>query len=351
MLIVTINWNLIEMRHISNRIRQYQGMTITEMIVAMAVMAIVFSAVVPQFRNIQNTWASKQGIAECIQNGRVLMDHLNRQLSKAVLITAVSNSAETDGYIEFQANDATTYRYDIAVNDYVEFGPIGSLTDLAGPVTSLRFTCYSLDDMDTAITDTASIRFITVEATLTNSASMGQDKTISTSAWLRTNASGGSETAYFGNHNIESTNLSGAGIQYASQATLDEDKTITSILAYVKGTATKNMRFAIYTDNAGEPGTLIVETNPVLVGSNLYHWHEVSIAETDLAAGTYWLALAFAHSSINVTQSALGSGRTRHKNYDAVAGGFKSSWGASDVSNTRCISICGAYTTEGALGP
>jgi len=162
-------------------------MTISEMIVAMAVMAIVFSAVVPQFRNIQNTWASKQGVTECIQNGRVLMDHLNRQLSKAVLITAVSDSAETDGYIEFRTNDATTYRYDIAVNDYVEFGPVGSLTDLAGPVTRLQFTCYGLDDMDTPITDTASIRFITVEATLANSASMGQDKTISTSAYLRTN--------------------------------------------------------------------------------------------------------------------------------------------------------------------
>lgn len=339
------------MRHITNRIRPYQGMTITEMIVAMAVMAIVFTAVVPQFRNIQNTWASKQGAAECIQNGRVLMDHLNRQISKAVLITAVSDSAETDGYIEFQANDATTYRYDIAVNDYVEFGPVGSLTDLAGPVTSLRFTCYSLNDMDTPITDTASIRFITVEATLTNSAPMGQDKTISTSAWLRTNASGGSETAYFGNHNIESANLSGEDIQYASQATLDEDKTITSILAYVGGWSAKNIRFAIYTDNAGEPGTLIVETASEKLGSIVYHWHEISIAETDLAAGTYWLALAFERNFMYVTQSATGSGQTRHKNYDAVGDGFDSPWGVSDVSNTRCISICGAYTTGGALVP
>jgi hypothetical protein len=61
----------------------------------MAIMAIIFAAVVPQIRVIQNSWDTNAGASETLQNGRVLTDHLNRNLSKAASITAVSGPAET----------------------------------------------------------------------------------------------------------------------------------------------------------------------------------------------------------------------------------------------------------------
>ncbi len=64
-------------------------------------MAIIFAVIVPQFAIMRNNWDSKQGAAETLQNGRILTDHLNRNLSKAVKITAVSDSSETNGYIQF----------------------------------------------------------------------------------------------------------------------------------------------------------------------------------------------------------------------------------------------------------
>ena len=73
-------------------------MTILEVVIAMTIITIIFAAVVPQFRAIYNSWDSKQANAEVLQNGRVLIDHINRNLSKAVKITAVSGSAETDGH-------------------------------------------------------------------------------------------------------------------------------------------------------------------------------------------------------------------------------------------------------------
>ncbi len=62
------------MKCVTNNIRWPKGLTLLEMVIAIAIMAVVFSALLPQFRNISNSWASKQGNAEVLQNGRVLVD-------------------------------------------------------------------------------------------------------------------------------------------------------------------------------------------------------------------------------------------------------------------------------------
>ena len=184
----------IKMKHRSNITRFCPALTLLEMVIAMAIMAVLFAVLVPLLRAIQNSWDSKAGDAEMLQNGRVLMDHLQRNLSTVSRITAVSSSAETDGYIEFQDNDANSVRYDInGETGYVEFGPAGNLADLAGPVTQFQFTCYDACDLDTPldpVTDTGLIRFVKVQTTLTNSAGMGQDLTLTASAYLRTDAIG-----------------------------------------------------------------------------------------------------------------------------------------------------------------
>jgi competence protein ComGC len=164
------------------------GLTLVEMLIAMAIMTIILAVILPQFRVIQNNWDSKAGAAETLQNGRVLIDHLNRNLSKATRITAVSSSSETNGYIEFQDNDANNVRYDIGVNNYVEFGPVGNLSELAGPVSQLQFTCYSATDLSTPITDVNAIRSVKIETTLINPAKLDRDMTFTTQAYIRTNA-------------------------------------------------------------------------------------------------------------------------------------------------------------------
>jgi type II secretory pathway pseudopilin PulG len=167
------------------------AVTLMELVIAMAMIGIIFAAILPQFALIRNSWDVKQGTAEALQNGRVLMDHINRNLSKAVRITAVSASSDTDGYIEFEDNDSNTLRYDIAANNYVEYGVVVNLADLAGPVSSLTFTCYDACDLDTAlspVTDTNDVRVVKVNAAFTNSGSMGQDKTFTTWVYLRVNA-------------------------------------------------------------------------------------------------------------------------------------------------------------------
>jgi len=324
------------------------GLTLLEMILAMAMMAIIFAAIVPQLRPMLSSWDSKAGAAEALQNGRVLIDHLKYNLSKAVKITAVDGS--TEGYIEYEDNDGNTCRYDVA-SSYVRFGVVGDLSDLAGPVSQLQFTCYDACDLDTPITDVDSIRFVKVETTLTNADALGQNESFIAQAYLRANAGGSGATSNFGNENIEAEELTGADTQFATQVTLPEDGTVTSISAYVKGqNSAKKLCYALYTDSSGEPGALIVESAAEAIELTSYHWHPISITPTELSAGTYWLALAFEFKSMYVTQSAEGSGQTRHKGYDAVANGFLASWGTSDVSNTRRLSIYATYT-GGGVGP
>ncbi|MFH1372150.1 MAG: hypothetical protein ABII09_12815 [Planctomycetota bacterium] len=166
------------------------AVTLMELVIAMALIGIIFAAILPQFAVIRNSWDVKQGTAEALQNGRVLMDHINRNLSKAVRITAVSESSDIDGYIEFEDNDGNNLRYDKAGNNYVEYGAVGDLSDLAGPVSSLTFACYDACDLDTTLSpvvDTNDIRVVKVDATFTNSGSLGQNKSFTTWVYLRIN--------------------------------------------------------------------------------------------------------------------------------------------------------------------
>jgi hypothetical protein len=152
----------------------------------LAIITIIFAVVLPQFRVILNGWDSRQAGTEVLQNGRILIDHINRNLSKAVKITAV----EPNVYIQFLDNDSNTYQYDInPTSGYVRYGRVGyTPADLAGPVSSLTFTCYDACDIATA--DVNDIRYVEVETTVINSVSASQNKTLTTSAYLRTNAQG-----------------------------------------------------------------------------------------------------------------------------------------------------------------
>ncbi len=163
-----------------------KGLTLLEMVLSMSIMAIIFAVLVPQFRNIRLGWDSRAGAAEAMQNGRVMMDHIARNLAGAVRITAVSDSSENDGYIEFEDNDGSILKYEISDN-YVQFGSSDELSDLAGPVESMVFTCHDVCDLDTPTTDVNAIRFVEVQATLANSAELGRDNTMRTSVFLRTN--------------------------------------------------------------------------------------------------------------------------------------------------------------------
>jgi len=180
-----------------------RGVTLLELVLAITLVTIIFAAILPQFRLIGNSWDAKQGSAEAMQNGRVLIEHFKASIAGAVKLLGVSESSDTDGYIEFEDNAGNTIRYDIGVSGYVEYGQVGSLSDLAGPVSSLTFTCYDACNLDTIlspVSDPNLVRFVKMDTVVTNSAGLGSDKAFSLYVYLRTNGvsgSGGSWTSTY----------------------------------------------------------------------------------------------------------------------------------------------------------
>lgn len=235
------------------KISSYRGLTILEMVLAMSITAVLFVSLVPQFSSIQNSWAAKQTTSEIIQNARVLTEHINRNLSKAVRVTAVSNSSQTNGEIVFEDNEGTSYKYGVSDN-YVQFGTAGANRDLAGFVSQLRFWCYSLDDLAVAVTDVNSIRLIKVETTFTNPSATGRDRTFRTSVYLRTN--GNSTPGLDGGIAINSK------IEYAGSGSLfDSYNSIAG--PYGVGNSSSN---AIVTVNEIGDDNIILQDNAILYG-------------------------------------------------------------------------------------
>lgn len=154
---------------------------------------------------------------------------------------------------------------------------------------------------------------------------------------------GGSSEGILGYDTQYASTTSGVnGHQIGTQAVMPENGTLTSITAYIDpGGGGKDYRFAIYTDNAGEPGNLIVET--AVDNQSGTGWKTISVTPTPLTAGTYWLALSFAHGGQAYYHADTG-GNTRHKLHNAVGNGFISVWPGSTTPYTHKVSIYGTYT-------
>lgn len=135
-------------------------------------------------------------------------------------------------------------------------------------------------------------------------------------------------------------------IQVATRVTLPQDAVLSSINAYIA--TPDDVRYAIYTDAGGEPGSLLVETDEQHVAGA--GWFGIDLTpEFALNAGTYWLALHMGQDNGPAYRYTDTGGQTRHKDYDA-GGGYLSSWGASDQTFVRSVSIFATGRPAAAVG-
>ncbi len=159
-----------------------------ELTVATAIMATVFAALMPLFAGIRRSTEARWTSLEMVQNARVLNEHLGRHLAQAHRIVAVSASTEDSGYIEFEGPDSVVYRCAVGARRYVEFGPVGKLCELAGPVEYLRFACYSDADLDRPLPTPNAGRLVTWEAGLKSADSRTRSKSVAGACCLRVEA-------------------------------------------------------------------------------------------------------------------------------------------------------------------
>jgi hypothetical protein len=161
--------------------------------------------------------------------------------------------------------------------------------------------------------------------------------------WAAGAEGSGHTDANFGYETQSAETTSGLnGVQVGTRVSLAEDGTLNSITAYIDpGGGGKDYRFAIYTDNAGEPGNLIVQS--AVDNQSGIGWKTINVTPTPLTAGTYWLALSFSFSGQAYYHTDTG-GNTRHKLHNAVDNGFISVWPGETTPYPYQVSIYGTYT-------
>jgi hypothetical protein len=170
--------------------RGRKAVTLVELLVAMALMVLIFTAIVPQFRAIRNSMASNEASATIIQNGRVLEEHINRNLSTAKQIVSVSASGTNLGFIIFKDVSDVQKRYMVS-GGYVVFGTVGSEEQLAGPVSKFQVSSYFIDPSTTLTTDANLIRLVKVDTDFTNSNPLGSTKSFTAYAYVQSNQNTG----------------------------------------------------------------------------------------------------------------------------------------------------------------
>jgi len=176
------------MKCIRDKAAAPRGTTLVELTVATAIMATVFAAIMPLFAGIRNSADARWASLEIVQNARVLNEHLCRSLAEARRIVAVGASTAAAGYLEFEAEDGAVYRCAVGSRGYIEFGPVGKLHELAGPVEYLRFACYSDTDFDRPLQAPDDVRFVSWEARFKSRGRLTHDKTVTGACCLRVNA-------------------------------------------------------------------------------------------------------------------------------------------------------------------
>jgi type II secretory pathway pseudopilin PulG len=152
-----------------------------ELTVAMAILAAVFAAIMPLFAGVRNSADARWAGIEMVQNARVLNEQLCRHLATARCVTAVG-----DDYVQFEGAAGASYRCILGEDGYVMFGPVGDLSRLAGPVSTLRFVCYDGNDLTTPTTAPDQVRLVTWETKLQSQGSLTQDRILTGSCYLRT---------------------------------------------------------------------------------------------------------------------------------------------------------------------
>jgi type II secretory pathway pseudopilin PulG len=163
-----------------------RGTTLVELTVATAIMTTLFAALMPLFVGIRTSAGARWASLEMVQNARVLNEQLYRYLTQAKRIVAVSAGTEDSGFLEFEAEDGVVYRCAVGTRRYIEFGQVGDLRELAGPVEYLRFTCYSETDLDTPVQTPDDVRLVNWEVGFKSEGPLIQSKSAAGACCLRT---------------------------------------------------------------------------------------------------------------------------------------------------------------------
>jgi len=155
-----------------------KGFTVIEVLFVVVLIAVLLAVTYPYLRAFHNGWQSADRRSEIMQNARVGLDKMARELRKASSFTSIQSSlvgfADVDGSsITYRLNSGNLER-----NNAV----------LAGPLDSLSFTYYDSSGVVTA--DAGDVKSVKIAMTVSESESAVSPLSFTSTVFIRSTASG-----------------------------------------------------------------------------------------------------------------------------------------------------------------
>lgn len=120
-----------------------RGLTLHELILVVAIMALITATMAPAVRAVHSGWQTSDRRSEVLQNSRVGVDQMTRVFREVTRLYQVSDSTSSSGFIEFFNKANQLYRLEMnGGSGDLLYGPVGNIARLAGPTVSLKFASY-----------------------------------------------------------------------------------------------------------------------------------------------------------------------------------------------------------------
>jgi len=150
-----------------------RAFTLVELILVVGTIALVAGALVGLVGNSYKDWKLGSDRSTLLQDGQAAIGQMVRILRQATAFSAVSQSTDQAGYITFTNVDGTVEQFSLnTLTSELEYGQPGSLSALAGSISSLTFTCYDINgDVLTGAVSAGTVQSIGIEMILTDGAS------------------------------------------------------------------------------------------------------------------------------------------------------------------------------------
>lgn len=149
------------------------GFTLTEVLFVVVLIAILLAAIYPYLRATHTSWQSADRRSEVIQNARIGMDKIVRELRQAGSFTSIQSSLVAFADVD---NNSITYRLNAGNLER-------NSAALAGPLDSLTFTYYDASGSETA---TASdVKSVEISITVSDSESLVDPISLASLAFVR----------------------------------------------------------------------------------------------------------------------------------------------------------------------
>lgn len=154
------------------------GFTLIELIMVACMLGIVSAALVGSVGSSYKDWKIGSARSTVLQDGRAAMSQMARLLRQAKGFVSVSAADDQAGYVTFALGGSGKFeRFQLNTQtSELEFGQLGSVSPLVGPVTRLVFQCYDLNgDLIDDLSQIDRIRSVHIEATFVDE----QDESVS----------------------------------------------------------------------------------------------------------------------------------------------------------------------------